>query len=504
MEDPAIYENPVDRKTSVIARESIDKEDSMTYEESIGSEDSVTEDDVDEKFPSEQQELCSDEESGYSADSESEDSQNIPTPSPSRFTYIDPEIAPLPQWACIAGPYIEPPQWTSINQGSALSPVQYDDDEVTEQSSECNQEGFGTMSEGGITRASILDAAEKAGIMVSKAQQDYVEALKTPGKRSRTATPAAQGTGVDSRHENSNSPPASKVRVVQHGSGPLPVRLKSDSPESTKLDASNVFESIDDPFAIHASKETPVAVRTPEPTPANTSEMQAQTTLLQPDNQAQLVKQDIVQRLERFNEITQSLEEFSEQIQKDAARAEEEARVIRSHWGDEYVSNDDSGHGLASPGLKHTLNETVVEWMRSGEIDLPEWCGLPSSPPMTPPVTPSKTGRTHPKAAVIVTAPLTQDKRVYCLCRRPDDGERMVECSVPDCTARWYHWKCLTPTEKKMSKAKSWVCSACRLQPQIDLHAAEPVFKALDIKDRASKMLTCAGITKWVEHPYGL
>ena len=49
---------------------------------------------------------------------------------------------------------------------------------------------------------------------------------------------------------------------------------------------------------------------------------------------------------------------------------------------------------------------------------------------------------------------------VYCHCRCPDTGSKMVKCDG-EC-GQWYHFECLSPiAQAAASKKKKWYCDYC-------------------------------------------
>ncbi|KAJ1547345.1 CXXC-type zinc finger protein 1, partial [Cladochytrium tenue] len=49
-------------------------------------------------------------------------------------------------------------------------------------------------------------------------------------------------------------------------------------------------------------------------------------------------------------------------------------------------------------------------------------------------------------------------ERVYCVCRRPDDGSFMINC---DSCKDWYHGRCIGITKKVGESLRSWECALC-------------------------------------------
>jgi hypothetical protein len=50
--------------------------------------------------------------------------------------------------------------------------------------------------------------------------------------------------------------------------------------------------------------------------------------------------------------------------------------------------------------------------------------------------------------------------RRWCICRRPDDGSTMIQCDGPHCLYKWYHLRCIDPP-----LPGSWICPDCLVSP---------------------------------------
>uniref|UniRef100_A0A1I7Z6W0 PHD-type domain-containing protein n=1 Tax=Steinernema glaseri TaxID=37863 RepID=A0A1I7Z6W0_9BILA len=50
------------------------------------------------------------------------------------------------------------------------------------------------------------------------------------------------------------------------------------------------------------------------------------------------------------------------------------------------------------------------------------------------------------------------DEEVYCICRKPDDGNKMVAC---DKCEEWFHADCVGFTEEMDAEEKPYFCKAC-------------------------------------------
>jgi hypothetical protein len=58
-----------------------------------------------------------------------------------------------------------------------------------------------------------------------------------------------------------------------------------------------------------------------------------------------------------------------------------------------------------------------------------------------------------------VEAP-AQDAKVWCTCRRPDDGTLMLCCENDNCNIQWYHGRCVG-VKKEPADDVEWFCPAC-------------------------------------------
>lgn len=48
---------------------------------------------------------------------------------------------------------------------------------------------------------------------------------------------------------------------------------------------------------------------------------------------------------------------------------------------------------------------------------------------------------------------------VWCICRKPDDGRKMIACENPQCKIEWFHMNCVGLTR---SPKDDWFCANCR------------------------------------------
>ena len=54
---------------------------------------------------------------------------------------------------------------------------------------------------------------------------------------------------------------------------------------------------------------------------------------------------------------------------------------------------------------------------------------------------------------------LRERLRLYCICRQPNDGQRMLQCTR---CKEWYHTTCMyAPKEALEDLNKSWYCKTC-------------------------------------------
>ena len=52
-------------------------------------------------------------------------------------------------------------------------------------------------------------------------------------------------------------------------------------------------------------------------------------------------------------------------------------------------------------------------------------------------------------------------KEIHCICRKPDDGDFMIQCDECD---EWYHGKCVhVPPEEGMAMDK-YICPLCKMK----------------------------------------
>ena len=58
------------------------------------------------------------------------------------------------------------------------------------------------------------------------------------------------------------------------------------------------------------------------------------------------------------------------------------------------------------------------------------------------------------QSEVVASAP----GKVYCLCRKPDDGTLMIQCDKCD---HWYHGACVGVTETDGIEQVKWFCPLC-------------------------------------------
>tara|TARA_R110002003_G_scaffold41_23_gene3027 strand:- start:35679 stop:36809 length:1131 start_codon:yes stop_codon:yes gene_type:complete len=113
------------------------------------------------------------------------------------------------------------------------------------------------------------------------------------------------------------------------------------------------------------------------------------------------------------------------------------------------------------PG-RYTNNQLMTEeaWLQqqaqnAAHLVTPE----PSSPVPEPAI---NTAAPRPQAAAKAkpkpTAVETQDARIWCTCRHPDDGTFMLGCENDGCPVQWYHGACVGVYEEPDG---AWFCPAC-------------------------------------------
>ena len=50
-------------------------------------------------------------------------------------------------------------------------------------------------------------------------------------------------------------------------------------------------------------------------------------------------------------------------------------------------------------------------------------------------------------------------REVYCVCRCPDDGSKMIECANKTCDMKWFHFRCVN---LKRAPKGDWFCLKCK------------------------------------------
>ncbi|RUP48320.1 hypothetical protein BC936DRAFT_144708 [Jimgerdemannia flammicorona] len=50
-------------------------------------------------------------------------------------------------------------------------------------------------------------------------------------------------------------------------------------------------------------------------------------------------------------------------------------------------------------------------------------------------------------------------RKVYCICRQPDDGDTMIQCDI---CREWYHIACINLSEEEADKMEKFSCDTCR------------------------------------------
>ncbi|KAF3046139.1 PHD finger protein ing1 [Didymella heteroderae] len=49
------------------------------------------------------------------------------------------------------------------------------------------------------------------------------------------------------------------------------------------------------------------------------------------------------------------------------------------------------------------------------------------------------------------------EAKQWCICRKPDDSEKMIMCDEPRCRQKWFHFECVG-LERSPPKAQPWLC----------------------------------------------
>ncbi|KAF2119892.1 hypothetical protein BDV96DRAFT_595509 [Lophiotrema nucula] len=96
---------------------------------------------------------------------------------------------------------------------------------------------------------------------------------------------------------------------------------------------------------------------------------------------------------------------------------------------------------------------------------------------------------------------------LFCYCRNPDDGKKMVQCSNPDCNYGWFHHACLSKPEKVScaNKTRQWTCQVCKLYKQAQTAPSSIDFHFPFLKAEILDALAVPGPNGAVRpNPYGL
>ena len=94
--------------------------------------------------------------------------------------------------------------------------------------------------------------------------------------------------------------------------------------------------------------------------------------------------------------------------------------------------------------------------------------------------------------------------QLWCVCRRPDDGSRMVTCNIPTCIIKRFHWKCLSHSEKEKTwapwnRTRKFICDGCYVPGRGDkgakviaqINTNEEVYCVCRAPDNGKRMLDC-------------
>jgi hypothetical protein len=94
----------------------------------------------------------------------------------------------------------------------------------------------------------------------------------------------------------------------------------------------------------------------------------------------------------------------------------------------------------------------------------------------------------------------------YCICRKPDDGSKMVNCTEKDCKIGWYHYNCLSKSQKLSTRGSQWICEFCQIEKASNTQQeplvveSTPQFSKQDLVD----LFQIPGPSMGVVDPYGL
>lgn len=97
-------------------------------------------------------------------------------------------------------------------------------------------------------------------------------------------------------------------------------------------------------------------------------------------------------------------------------------------------------------------------------------------------------------------------EELWCTCRKPENGNRMIECESGDCQYQWFHFSCVGI---ETAPEGEWICPTCRESSPssdsgVDVATPEeidvsPVFKVTDSDDEQAEQR----LQNWMLSPFG-
>lgn len=77
-----------------------------------------------------------------------------------------------------------------------------------------------------------------------------------------------------------------------------------------------------------------------------------------------------------------------------------------------------------------------------------------------------------------------QEEDIWCICRKPENGQKMIACENEDCKHQWYHFDCVG---LESAPKGEWICSSCRESSPasdsgVDVTTPETTEAKLDVK----------------------
>ncbi|KAF2203086.1 hypothetical protein GQ43DRAFT_284769 [Delitschia confertaspora ATCC 74209] len=349
-----------------------------------------------------------------------------------------PSSAPLlpfpPQWAPINAPLIGFIGTPPINASMIQNDLTWSGKKA---------ENLASTPPRKISHALVLDAAERAGVMVSERQRQFLDEVEITSPRRRgpsmTAVPASPSSRVPASPgafggDITSLSPA-RLFTVREGIQ-LPLRSRSSSVYTVP------------PRAVTPVEQT--ATFAPSPFRSH----------FYSDLSDSKVQQNILKRIECAQKTRAAIEVVLEQANRDAIKVYNDAQLLQRY-------NQMTGGNfetLHEANIDHYMNKDPVALFRSSVS--------PENSPLSAkkganlvPIPPSNNRIPHPNTGGS-SAHMTYHELPCCQCRKPSEGERMVECQDPNCLVRWYHYDCLTTNEKRSSSISPyrWICEPCKLR----------------------------------------